>query len=205
MNITYSVDDLIQFEREVADAYNNHEFGVGRIHLHSGGEAHLIEVFRTIQPEDWCVLYWRNHYHCLLKGVSKQEIYQSIASGKSIHAQFPKQRIVSTSIVGGGAPIAVGIAMGIKRRGGTNHVHCFMGDMTAESGIVHEAIKYARNFDLPITFHIEDNNRSVNNVTSEAWGRENHTYADGGPKIDYYVCPLGRYPHGGGGKWLQFS
>jgi TPP-dependent pyruvate/acetoin dehydrogenase alpha subunit len=205
MNINYSVEDLIQFEREVADAYNDHQFGSGRIHLHSGGEEHLIEVFRKIQPEDWLVLYWRCHYHMLLRGVMKAEIYEEIRSGRSIHPQLPNYRIVSSAIVGGNAPIAVGLALSIKRSGGSNHVHCFMGDMGAETGIVHEAIKYARNFDLPVTFHIEDNNRSVNNITSEAWGREKHTYADGGPKLDYYVCPLGRYPHGGGGKWLQFS
>ena len=95
--------------------------------------------------------------------------------------------------------------MGIQLAGGTEHVHCFLGDMAAESGIVHESIKYARNFGLPVTFHIEDNNSSVNNKTSEAWGRDKHTYADGGYKIDYYGCPLGRYPHGGSGKWLQLS
>ena len=205
MNTGLTRKDLIQFEQDVADAYNGHKFGTGRIHLHSGGEEHLIKVFEGIQPEDWVVCYWRNHYHCLLKGVSKEDIYAEIAAGRSIHPQFPEHRIVSSAIVGGNAPIAIGLALGIKLRGDTNHVHCFMGDMSAESGIVHESIKYARNFGLPITFHIEDNNHSVNTLTSEVWGRKKHIYAEGGDKIDYYICPLGRYPHGGAGKWLQFS
>lgn len=205
MNVPLTPTDLIAFEAKVAERYNNKEFGNGRIHLHSGGEEHLIEVFRHISPDDWLVLHYRNHYQCLLKGVTKDEIFAEIAAGRSIHPQLPDYRIVSTAIVGGGAPIAVGIALGIKLRGGTNHVHCWMGDQAAERGEVHEAIKYAQNFDLPVTFHIEDNNQAVNTKTNEVWGREKHTYADGGPKIDYYVCPLGRYPHGGSGKWLQLS
>ena len=50
MNPSYSVTDLIAFEAEVADRYNKGEFGSGRIHLHSGGEQHLIDVFRSIKP-----------------------------------------------------------------------------------------------------------------------------------------------------------
>lgn len=204
MDIKYTVEDLIAFEAEVAERYNKGEFGSGRIHLHSGGEQHLIDVFREIQPEDWVVVCWRNHYHCLLKGVSKEEIFHEIKTGNSIHPQFPQHRIVSSAIVGGAAPIGVGISLGIKLSGGSEKVHCFLGDMGSETGIFHESLKYARNFDLPITFHIEDNNSSVNDKTSEVWGREKHSYANA-PDIDYYVCPLGRYPHGGSGKWLQLS
>ena len=36
-----------------------------------------------------------------------------------------------------------------------------MGEMTSETGIAHECIKYSRNFKLPIHFIIEDNQKSV--------------------------------------------
>ena len=46
-----------------------------------------------------------------------------------------------------------------------------MGDMTAETGIAHECIKYARNHQLPIRFIVEDNGKSVCTDTREAWNQ----------------------------------
>ena len=42
--------------------------------------------------------------------------------------------------------------------------------MTFETGVFHESYKYARNFDLPIEFVVEDNNLSVHTPTDAAWG-----------------------------------
>ena len=51
-------------------------------------------------------------------------------------------------------------------------MHCFVGDMTSETGIFHESIKYSRNFDLPIRFIVEDNGKSVCTDTRIAWGTD---------------------------------
>lgn len=203
MNTGLTVQDLVQFEGEVAELYNAKKLK-GRIHLHSGAEEYLINVFKEVAEDDWVMCYWRSHYHCLLKGVPKDELLAEIIEGRSISAQFPKYRVMSSAIVGGVVPIAMGAAYAIKRSGGTNHVHCFMGDMTSESGIVYESIKYARNFDLPITFYIEDNNNSINTETRTAWGSPQATFAEDGDKVKYHRCDLGRYPHGGAGQWVQF-
>ncbi len=104
---------------------------------------------------------WRSHYQCLLKGVPRQELKAEIMAGHSITLCFPRYRVLSSAIVGGIIPIAVGTALGIKRRGERARVHCFMGDMTAETGIAHEAIKYSTNHQLPIRFIVEDNGKSV--------------------------------------------
>ena len=45
--------------------------------------------------------------------------------------------------------------------------------MAGESGVFYEAYKYSINFDLPITFVIEDNNLSTNSPTNIVWGRKN--------------------------------
>ena len=84
---------------------------------------------------------------------------------------FHEQRIYSSAIVGGVLPIAVGAAMAIRASGEDARVHCFLGEMTAESGIAHESIKYSRNFGLPIRFVVEDNEKSVCTDTREAWGQ----------------------------------
>ena len=43
---------------------------------------------------------------------------------------FKKYKFISSSIVAGGIPIALGIAMGIKKNKKRNKVHVFIGDMT---------------------------------------------------------------------------
>ena len=68
---------------------------------------------------------------------------------------FQKEQIFSSAIVGGIIPIAVGMAMALKMKKSQSEVFCFIGSMTSESGIAHENIKYATNFNLPIKFIIE--------------------------------------------------
>ena len=76
-------------------------------------------------------------------------------------------------MVGGVLPIAVGTAMSLKlKKDKSSKVFCFMGDMTAETGIAHESIKYSRNFKLPIHFIVEDNEKSVCTDTRESWGKK---------------------------------
>ena len=117
--------------------------------------------------------------------------------GRSIGLCFPEYRMISSAIVGGIAPIAVGLAMGIKRRDSDDHVWCFLGDMTARSGIAMEAMQYASGHDLPIRFVVEDNGKSVCTNTDEAWGRL------AVPKVLSYSYDL-TFPHVGIGRFVRF-
>jgi len=195
--------DLIEFEERVAE-----EFNAGNIrapvHLYSGNENEIIEVFRDIDPDDWVLCSWRSHYQCLLKGVPPEELFREVTAGRSISLCFPEYRIFSSAIVGGVLPIATGIALSIKKRGRKNRVHCFMGEMTAETGIAYESIKYSRNFDLPIRFIIEDNGKSVCTDTKSAWGVNQLSYEDSdNPMVVYYRYET-KYPHAGAGTRVQF-
>ena len=198
-----TAQDLIQFENEIADLFKAKQIKAV-IHLYSGGEEHMLKVFEGIAPEDWVMCSWRSHYQCLLKGVPQDELKAEILAGRSIALCFPKYRIVSSGIVGGILPIALGVALGIKRSGGTNHVHCFLGDMTSETGIAHECIKYSQNFNLPITFHVEDNRLSVCTDTRTTWGKAELTFELGAPKVEFSKYVTGKYPHAGSGERIQF-
>jgi len=185
-----TADELIAFEREIADLYNAQKIH-SAIHLHSGGEEALIEIFKSIRPQDWVLCSWRAHYQCLLKGVPKAELKAAIVAGRSMHLCFPKYRILSSGIVGGTLPIAAGIALGIKRRGEDSIVHCFIGDMTSETGIAHECMKYAKGFGLPVKFYIEDNGLSAGTDTKKTWGV---TQLTNPPTFSY---KMERYAHAG--------
>ncbi len=193
-------DDLITFEDDIAA-----EFNAGRIpypvHLTSGNEDQLIEVFRNIQPNDWVLGSWRSHYHCLLKGVPPDILKVAIMDGHSIALSFPEYHVLCSAIAGGMIPIAVGLGIGIKRSGGTEQVHCFIGDMVAESGVAHENMKYAKNHNLPVRWIVEDNGLSVCTDTAKVWNGTSNW--DRRLRITYYQYHS-KYPHAGAGERVQF-
>ena len=199
-----TADDLIKFEAEIADLFDA-KLIPAVIHLYSGGEEPLINIFKGIRPQDWVLCSWRSHYQCLLKGVPREQLKQEILAGNSIHLAFPDYRILSSGIVGGILPIAAGLALGIKRRGEDACVHCFIGDMTSETGTAHECIKYAQGFDLPIQFHIEDNGESAGTDTKKVWGLKTLSQVSSPePKVDLFTYQPGRYLHAGSRKWVNF-
>jgi TPP-dependent pyruvate/acetoin dehydrogenase alpha subunit len=198
-----TANDLIQFETEIADLFNAAKIRAP-VHLYYGNEAQMVEIFRDVRSEDWVCCSWRSHYQCLLKGVPPGQVRDEILAGRSISLCFPEYRVVSSAIVGGILPIATGIALGLKRRGEPGRVHCFMGDMTAETGIAHECIKYSFNHHLPIRFIVEDNGKSVCTDTRESWNQTALTAEQSPhPMVVYYKYQT-KYPHAGAGVRVQF-
>ena len=196
-------DQLVAFEDKVAALFNSGAIRAP-VHLYSGNEAQMIEVFKDVGRNDWLFCSWRSHYQCLLKGVPEHELLAEIVAGRSISLCFPTQRIYSSAIVGGVLPIAVGTAMAIQRSGEDARVHCFVGDMTAETGIAHECIKYSRNHRLPIRFIVEDNEKSVCTDTREAWNQPRLSFENQRDDYIHYYRYTTRYPHAGAGVRVQF-
>ena len=196
-------EELINFENKIAEQFN-----LGKIrapvHLYYGNEEEMINVFKNIREEDWIFCSWRSHYQCLLKGVPAAEIEKEIMEGRSISLCFPKYKVYSSAIVGGVLPIAIGTALSIKRSGEDSKVYCFMGDMTSETGIAHESIKYAIQHKLPIKFIIEDNTKSVCTDTREVWNNSRLIYEGFDNDMIYYYKYETKYPHAGAGVRVQF-
>lgn len=195
-----TAEELIAFEADIAAEFNNGHIRAP-VHLDGGNEQQLIEIFRDVGPDDWVLTSWRSHYKALLKGIPPEKVKAEIMAGRSIALCFPEHRFLSSAIVGGILPIATGIALSIKRRGGNEHVWVFCGDMTARTGTYHECWHYARGQVLPITFVIEDNGLSVCTDTKNVW--------DGGdpepswPRTRYFDYKL-PWPHSGSGQRVQF-
>ncbi|MCW3111217.1 MAG: hypothetical protein JWQ09_5723 [Segetibacter sp.] len=203
METLLTAEQLINFESDIANCFNSAQIK-SPVHLYYGNEKEMIEVFKQVQPEDWIFCSWRSHYQCLLKGVPPQLLKQEILDGKSITLCFPEYKIYSSAIVTGNIPIATGVALDIKRKYESNHVWCFVGDMTSETGAFYENHKYAVNHDLPITYIVEDNGKSVCTDTLKVWNMAEPTYSKKGiEKIIYYKYET-KYPHAGAGKRIQF-
>ena len=194
---------LIAFEEKIASHFNN---GLIRapVHLYYGNEDPIIEIFENVRSQDWVFTSWRSHYQCLLKGVPDSELEKAILDGRSIALCFPKHRIYSSAIVGGSVSIAVGAALDIKRSNSKEHVWCFVGDMTSETGVFQSSIRYSLNHNLPITFVVEDNGMSVMTDTRQVWNSELLRYEEiQFPNIISYKYKS-KYPHAGAGKRVQF-
>ena len=199
----YSKNTLIKFEEEMANLFNSGKIKAP-IHLYYGNEVELIKIFKKVKNKDWVFCSWRSHYQCLLKGVPSKDVKKEIISGKSISLCFPKYNIYSSAIVGGVIPIALGVALGLKKKKSNEMVYCFVGDMTSETGIMHESLKYAMNFNLPIKFVIEDNNLSVCTNTRKTWNLKRLTNQNKSNKFILYYKYKSKYPHAGAGKRVQF-
>lgn len=161
---------LIAFEQGVAEHFNNGRIRAP-IHLSGGNEEQIIQYFgKYFRKGDYVFASWRSHYAALLAGVPPEDVMAAILAGRSIALCFPEYQFWASAIVGGQLPIALGVALGIKRRGGTEKVLAFCGDMCAETGIFHEVHRYAKGHDLPLHLIVEDNGLSVLTDTQAAWG-----------------------------------
>ena len=195
----YTKEELIQFEDDIISHWEAGEI-TGPIHLSNGNEEQLIEVFKKISPTDWVFSTWRSHYHALLHGVEKSKLKQKILDGKSITIVDKESKFYASAIVTGTLPIALGVAKSLKQKNSDEKVWVFLGDMAFESGIFYEVHKYARNYDLPLHFIVEDNGVSTNTPTGATW---NNIQREIPEDVIFYKYES-KYPHYGTGKWVVF-
>jgi len=169
MNITYTPEQLIAFEDKIVQMYREGKIKAP-LHLSGGNEKQLIKIFKKINSEDFIFSTYRSHYHSLLKGMPEQKLIDWILDLKSIHVMDNEYNIFSSAIVGGTLPIALGVAMSKKMKKEPGKIWVFVGDMTASLGVFKDCFMYAVNFELPITFVIENNELSTDTRTAEVWG-----------------------------------
>lgn len=205
-SVALNKKDLEDFEKEIAEIFAT---GVIRapVHLRSGREQNLIEIFtdHQITSEDYVFGYWDAHELALLKGVPREEVKQAILDGKSISLCFPEYKVFCSGIVGSLMGTAVGTAWALKNENKKGRAFLFCGDMSSETGIFHEAVKYAVNFDLPVVFVVCDNGLSVMTDTRAVWGATEPWFL--GTKYEkkiIYFRYKNEYPHSGLGWKIKF-
>ena len=200
---SWTPESLREFEEGIAETFNSGAIRAP-VHLSDGSEEALLKIFEEVGSDDWVFCSWRSHYQSLLRGVPEGVVRAAILDGRSISLCFPEYRLFSSAIVGGTLPMAVGVAVDIKRESRPEHVWCFIGDMTAEMGMAHTAIKYSLGHGLPITFVVEDNGVSVCTDSAATWGLEHSSFQRDRPANVRYFQYESRYPHAGAGQRVEF-
>lgn len=155
-----------RFEEKCAELYTQEKIR-GFLHLYIGEEAVAVGVAQALAPEDAVVATYREHGHALVRGVPPGEIMAEMygkrdgcsrGRGGSMHLFHAATRFYGgNAIVGGGLPIAIGLALADKMRGEKRVTACFFGEGAAAEGEFHECLNLAALWKLPVLFICENN------------------------------------------------
>ena len=155
-----------QLEDKAAELYSALKIR-GFLHLYNGEEAIAVGVMQALTAEDAIVATYREHGQALARGVPMRTImaemygkYEGCAHGRggSMHLFDAQTRFYGgNAIVGGGLPLALGIALADKLRNRNRVTCCFFGDGAAAEGEFYEVMNLAALWQLPILFICENN------------------------------------------------
>ena len=155
-----------RFEEKAAELYT-----VGKIrdflHLYIGEEAVAVGAMQALTPEDAIVATYREHGQALARGIPAgslmAEMYGKASGcsrgrGGSMHFFDVSRRFYGGhAIVGGGLPVAVGLALAARLQSRAQVTACFFGDGAVAEGEFHESLNLAALWKLPVLFLCENN------------------------------------------------
>jgi len=155
-----------RFEEKSAELYSAGKIR-GFLHLYIGQEAVATGVMQALTPEDAIVATYREHGHALARGVPAGAIMAEMygrangcsrGRGGSMHLFDLGRRFYGGyAIVGGGLPVAVGLALADRLQQRRRVTACFFGDGAVAEGEFHEALNLAALWELPVLFLCENN------------------------------------------------
>ncbi len=155
-----------RFEERCAELYSATSIR-GFLHLYIGEEAVAVGVLQALDADDSVVATYREHGHALTRGVPPEAIMAEMfgkqegcsgGRGGSMHLfDVGRHFYGGNAIVGGGLPIAVGLALADKLQGRPRVTACFFGEGAVAEGEFHESMNLAALWDLPVLFCCENN------------------------------------------------
>ncbi len=154
------------FEAKCAELYQRQKIR-GFLHLYDGEEAISTGVMTTLGPDDAVVATYREHGQAIARGIPMTllmaELYGKLEGccrgrGGSMHVFDRSRRFLGgNAIVGGGLPLALGVALADRMRGKTAATACFFGEGAVDEGEFHETLNLAALWKLPLLFVCENN------------------------------------------------
>jgi pyruvate dehydrogenase E1 component alpha subunit len=171
-----------RFEEKCAELY-----GAGKIrgflHLYVGEEAIAAGAMPLLDDSDAVVSTYREHAHALLRGVPAgaimAEMFGKIGGcsrghGGSMHLFDVSRRFYGgNAIVGGGLPIALGLALADKMQGRKRVTACFFGDGAVAEGVFHESMNLAALWKLPVLLLCENNQYAMGTALDRHQSQQN--------------------------------
>jgi pyruvate dehydrogenase E1 component alpha subunit len=170
-----------RFEERCVELYSATKIR-GFLHLYIGQEAVAVGVMQSLLPHDSVVATYREHGHALARGMTARsimaEMYGKVEGcsrgrGGSMHLFDAETRFYGgNAIVGGGIPLAAGIAFGDRLLGRDAVTACFFGEGAVAEGEFHETMNLAELWRLPVLFCCENNKYAMGTAL---WRSESET------------------------------
>ena len=155
-----------RLEEKSAELYGEGKIR-GFLHLYIGEEAVAVGALHALEPGDNVLATYREHGHALVRGVAMEAIMAEMygkqegcsgGRGGSMHLFDARTRLFGgNAIVGGGLPLAVGLALADKMQGVQRVTACFFGEGAMAEGAFHESMNLAALWRLPVLFCCENN------------------------------------------------
>ena len=155
-----------RFEEKCAELYSAGKIR-GFLHLYVGEEAVAVGAMQALGPDDAVVATYREHGHALARGIPMDRLMAEMfgkregcsrGRGGSMHVfDAPSRFYGGNAIVGGGLPVAVGIALADRMQHRPRVTACFFGDGAVAEGEFHESLNLAALWKLPVLFLCENN------------------------------------------------
>jgi len=155
-----------RFEEKAAELYTLGKIR-GFLHLYIGEEAVAVGAMQALTPEDGIVATYREHGQALARGIPAGVLMAEMfgkasgcsrGRGGSMHFFDVSRRFYGGhAIVGGGLPVAVGLALADKLQARARITACFFGDGAVAEGEFHESLNLAALWKLPVLFLCENN------------------------------------------------
>jgi pyruvate dehydrogenase E1 component alpha subunit len=166
-----------RFEERCVELYSATKIR-GFLHLYIGEEAVAVGAMAALQPSDNVVSTYREHGHALARGMPAASVMAEMfgkvtgcsrGRGGSMHLFDAALRFYGgNAIVGGGLPLAVGLALGDQMRGRSAVTACFFGDGAVAEGEFHECLNLAALWRLPVLFVCENNRYAMGTAIERA-------------------------------------
>jgi pyruvate dehydrogenase E1 component alpha subunit len=155
-----------RFEEKCFELYQAQKIR-GFLHLYDGEEAVSVGIMQALVPEDAVIATYREHGQAIARGIPMTalmaEMYGKLEGccrgrGGSMHIFDCHTRFYGgNAIVGGGLPLAVGLALGDQMQQRTSLTACFFGEGAVDEGEFHESLNLASLWRLPVLFVCENN------------------------------------------------
>jgi pyruvate dehydrogenase E1 component alpha subunit len=166
LHLLHEMLRIRRFEERCVELYSATEIR-GFLHLYIGEEAVAVGVMAALAPEDAVVATYRDHGHALARGVPAEAIMAEMLGkvegtsrgrGGSMHLFDRATRFYGgNAIVGGGIPLAAGLALADAMQGRRQVTACFFGEGAVAEGEFHETMNLAALWHLPVLYCCENN------------------------------------------------
>jgi TPP-dependent pyruvate/acetoin dehydrogenase alpha subunit len=152
-----------RFEETILDKFATGIFH-GTTHTYIGEEANAVGVLQHVREGDSVFSNHRCHGHFLAYGGDMRALFAElmgkatgVCGGRGGSQHIHWRNFYSNGVLGSTIPVATGVGLAGRLRGGDDVVVVFMGDGALGEGVIYESLNMAALWRAPVLYVVENN------------------------------------------------